>query len=54
MLNLATSLLRTDSRKFPLKYIGPFFIFRILNTKEFLLMTVNGRNLPRVIEFEGI
>ena len=54
MINPATSLLRTDSRKFSIKYIGPLVIFRILSNKQFLLMTLNGRILPRVIEFERI
>ena len=54
MINPATSLLRTDSKKFSIKYIGPLVIFRILSNKQFLLMTLNGRILLRVIEFERI
>ena len=54
MINPATSLLRTESRKFAIKYGGPLVILKLLSNKQFILMTLNGRIIPRVIEFERI
>ena len=54
MINPGTSLLITESRKFSLKYLGLLVILKILSNKQFILMTLNGRIIPRVIEFERI
>ena len=40
-----TSQLRTNSRKVTIKYVGPLVIYKIGNPHNYLLMTLDGKNL---------
>ena len=49
-----TSQLRTNSRKVTIKYIGPLVIYKIVNPHNYLLMTLDGKILRGLFEFERI
>ena len=38
-----TSQLRTSSRKVTIKYVGPLGIYKIVDTHNYLLMTLDGK-----------
>ena len=40
-----TSQLRTSSRKVTIKYIGCLVIYKIVDPHNYLLMTLDGKNL---------
>ena len=40
-----TSQLRTSSRKVAIKYIGPLVIYKIIDSYNYLLMTLDGKIL---------
>ena len=40
-----TSQLRTSSRKFTIKYVGPLIVYKILDPHNYLLMTLDGKIL---------
>ena len=40
-----TSQLRTNSRKVTVKYIGPLFVYKIVDPHNYLLMTLDGKFL---------
>ena len=49
-----TSQLRTNSRKVTIRYVGPLVIFKIVDPHNYLLMTLDGKILRGLFEFERI
>ena len=49
-----TSQLRTNSRKVTIKYVGPLVIYKIVDPHNYLLMTLDGKILRGLFEFEGL
>ena len=49
-----TSQLRASSRKVAIKCVGPLVIYKIVDPHNYLLMTLDGKILPGLFEFEGI
>ena len=49
-----TSQLRTNSRKVTIKYIGPLVVYKIVDPHNYLLMTLDGKILRGLFEFERI
>ena len=49
-----TSQLRTNSRKVTIKYVGPLVIYKIVDPHNYLLMTLDGKILRSLFEFERI
>ena len=47
-----TSQLRTSSRKVTLKYVGPLVVYKIVDPHNYLLMTLDGKILQGLFEFE--
>ena len=48
------SQLRTNSRKVTIKYVGPLVIYKIMDPHNYLLMTLDGKILWGLFEFERI
>ena len=48
------SQLRTSSRKVTIKYIGPLVIYNIVDSHNYLLMTLDGKILRGLFEFERL
>ena len=49
-----TSQLRTNSRKVTIKYVEPLVIYKIVDPHNYLLMTLDGKILRDLFEFERI
>ena len=49
-----TSQLRTSSRKVTIKYVGPLVIYNIVDPHNYLLMTLDGKILRGLFEFERL
>ena len=49
-----TSQLRTSSRKVTIKYIGPLVIYKVVDPHNSLLMTLDGKILRGLFEFERL
>ena len=49
-----TSQLRTGSRKVTIKYIGPLVIYKIVDSHNYLLMTLDGKIPGGLFEFKRI
>ena len=49
-----TSQLRTSSREVTIKYVGPLVIYKIVDPHNYLLMTLDGKILRGLFEFERI
>ena len=49
-----TSQLRTSSRKVTIKYVGPLVVYKIVDPHNYLLMTLDGKILRGLFEFERI
>ena len=49
-----TSQLRTSSRKVTIKYIGPLVIYMIRDSHNYLMMTLDGKILRGLFEFERL
>ena len=49
-----TSQLRTNSRKVTIKYVGPLVVYKIVDPHNYLLMTLDGKILRGLFEFERI
>ena len=49
-----TSQLRTSSRKVTIKYIGPLVIYKIIDSHNYLLMTLDGKILRGLFEFKRL
>ena len=49
-----TCQLRTNSRKVTIKYVGPLIIYKIVDPHNYLLMTLDGKILRGLLEFERL
>ena len=49
-----TSQLRTNSRKLTIKYVGLLVVYKIVDPHNYLLMTLDGKILQGLFEFERI
>ena len=49
-----TSQLRTSSRKVTIKYVGPLAVYKIVHHHNYLLITLDGKILQGLFEFERI
>ena len=49
-----TSQLRRGVRKVTIKYIGPLVIYKIVDPHNYLLMTLDGKILRGLFEFERL
>ena len=49
-----TSQLRTASRKIMVKYVGPLVVYKIVDPHNYLLMTLDGKLLQGLFEYERI
>ena len=47
-----TSQLRTASRKVSIKYVGPLAVYKIVDPRNYLLMTLDGKLLRGLYEHE--
>ena len=49
-----TSQLTTNSWKIAIKYVGPVVIYKIVDPRNYLLMTLDGIILKRIFEHERL
>ena len=49
-----TSQLWTASYKVTIKYVGPVVIYKFIDTHNYLLMTLDGKNLTGLFEHERL
>ena len=49
-----TTQLRTNSRKVSIKYVGPIVIYKIIDSHNYLLMTIEGQLLRGLFEHERL
>ena len=49
-----TSQLHTASRKIMIKYVGPVVIYKIIDPHNYLVMTLDGRILGGLFEYERL
>ena len=49
-----TSQRRTNSRKIAIKYVGPIVIYKIIDSHNYLLMTLDGVMLRGIFEHERL
>ena len=54
LISPLTSQLRTASRKVAIKYVGPLVIYKIVDTHNYLLMTIDGKLLRGLFEHERL
>ena len=49
-----TTQLRTNSQKIAVKYVGPVVVYKILDPHNYLLMTLDGKILKGIFEYERL
>ena len=49
-----TSQLRTNSEKIAVKYVGPVVVYKIIDSHNYLLMTLDGIILKGILEHERL
>ena len=54
IISLLTSQLCTASQKITIKYVGPMVIYKIIDSHNYLLMTLDGRILRGLFEHERL
>ena len=54
IISPSTSQLRTNSQKIAVKYVGPVVIYKIVDTHNYLLMTLDGIILKGIFEHERL
>ena len=54
LISPLTSQLRTASRKVTITYVGPLVIYKIVDSHNYLLMTMDGKLLRGVFEHERL
>ena len=54
IISLLTSQLRTAARKVAITYVGPLVVYKILDSHNYLLMTLDGKILQRLFKHERL
>ena len=54
LISPLTSQLRTMSRKIMVKYVGPLVVYKIIDPRNYLMMTLDGKLLPCLFEHKRI
>ena len=54
IISSLTSQLRTNSRKVTIKYAEPLVIYKIVDPHNYLLITLDGKTLRCLFEFERL
>ena len=54
LISPLTTQLRTSSRKFTVKYVGPLVIYKIVDPHNYLLLTIDGKLLRGLFEHERL
>ena len=54
IISSLTSQLRTNSQKIAVKYVGPVVVYKIIDSHNYLLMTLEGIILKGIFEYERI
>ena len=54
LISPLTSQLRTASRKFAIQYVGPLVIYKIVDTHNYLIMTIHGNLLRGLFGHERL
>ena len=54
LISPLTSQLRTASRKIMVKYVGPLVVYKIVDPHNYLMMTLDGKLLRGLFEYERI
>ena len=54
LISSLTSQLHTMSRKIAIKYVGPVIIYKLINPHNYLLMTLDGKNLRGLFKQEKL
>ena len=54
MISLLKSHVCTTSRKVMIKYVAPVVIYKIIDPHNYLLMTLDGKKLRRLLEHERL
>ena len=50
LISPLTTQLRTSSRKVAIKYVGPLVIYKIVDSHNYLLMTIDGKLMRGLFE----
>ena len=54
IISSLTSQLRTTSQKIAIKYVGPVVVYKIIDSHNYLLMTLDGKILKGIFEHERL
>ena len=54
IISLLTSQLRSSSRKFGVKYVGPLVVYKTVDPHNYLLMTIEGQLMRGLFEHERL
>ena len=54
LISPLTSQLRLASRKVGIKYVGPLVIYKIVDPHNYLLVTIDGKLLRGLFEYERL
>ena len=54
IISLMTSQLRTNSRKLAIKYVGPVLVYKIIDSHNYLLLTLDGKILKGIFEHKRL
>ena len=54
IISLLTSQLRTSSRKVARKYVGPLVVYKIVDSYNYLLMTLDGKILQSLFKHKRL
>ena len=54
LISPLTTQLRTSSRQVAINYVGPLVVYKIVDSHNYLLMTIDGKLLRRLFEHERL
>ena len=54
LISLLTTQLRTSSRNVAINYVGPLVVYKIVDSHNYLLMTMDGKLLRGLFEHERL
>ena len=54
LISPLTTQLRTSSRKVAINYVGPLVVYKIVDSHNYLLMTIHGKLLRGLFEHERL